>query len=222
MMPQHSIAFAARDENIITDVIVHDEYRFRDWIAKQSTPVVVVDLGANLGAFTLLAASYGCRVVAIEPDPLVMDALGKNLEANPWAKELVSVTWAACTATSGKRWLHSSGTIGGGRTRPVEGHKPIEVLSLTLREICDLHKVFDAEGGHTFLKCDIEGAECEVFADAVVPTFDAISLEWHNYDGLLFAALLKEAYAFKVQLEGCGEPKPEFDPTFARGLLHAR
>lgn len=222
MKPIHDqIKFAVRDDAIIEDVIVHDEYRFRDWVAGQDEPVFIVDLGANIGSFTLLAASYGCKVVAVEADPKLFEALLTNLRENPWAAKLVVPFNVAATATGdgAPRWMHCSGTLSGGVMRAIEGHTPVSVASRTLREICDQTGIFDSV---TFLKCDIEGSETEVFADPTIPHFDAISMEWHNWDGLLFKALLTEAYGFGVELEGCGNPKPAFDPTFGRGLLHAR
>lgn len=219
MKPQYDMTFAVRDESIITDVVVQDEYRFRSWVEREGN-AVVVDLGANLGSFTLLAASYGCKVVAVEADPKLFEALMTNLRANPWAAKLVVPFNVACTATSGDRWMHCSGTLSGGVMRAVEGHTPVSVRSRTLTEICELSGA--ACPSTAFLKCDIEGSETEVFVDPMISRFDAISLEWHNYDGLLFKALLTEAYGFDVQLEGCGDPKPAFDPTFGRGLLHAR
>ena len=41
-----------------------------------------VDVGANVGHYTLLAASKGANVIAIEPIPATFDKLGRNVELN--------------------------------------------------------------------------------------------------------------------------------------------
>lgn len=221
MKIEHEVRFVVREAAIIEDIFEKDAYRFRPWVENQIDPPVVVDLGANLGAFSLLAASYGCRVIAVEADPTLVSALRQNLAANPWAD--VTVVNAAVTAMSGKRWMHSSGTVSGGLMRAHEGFKPVEVKSWMLQEICTYHLVFEFDGPVSrFLKCDIEGSECEVFGCDLetVKEFDAISMEWHNYDGLLFKALLEDEY--EVLLEGTGHPPTPYDPTIGGGLLHAR
>ena len=44
---------------------------------------VFVDIGANVGQFSLLAASLGATVHAFEPSPDNMEALKRNLDLNP-------------------------------------------------------------------------------------------------------------------------------------------
>jgi FkbM family methyltransferase len=232
MKVKHDIKFAVRESAIIADIFENDAYRFRPWVEKVED-ACVVDLGANLGAFTLLAASYGCRVIAVEADPTMLGVLKQNLSANPWAN--VIVVPVAVTATDGMRWMHSSDTMSGGLMRAYTGYKPVERPSRTLKYICEQHRVFTygvldhqavayKEVVEKFLKCDIEGSECEVFGHDVdtISSFDAISMEWHNYDGLLFAALLRERGFDDVMLEGAGHPPPPYDPTIGGGLLHAR
>jgi FkbM family methyltransferase len=45
---------------------------------------VFVDVGANLGYYTLIALKAGKRVVAVEPQPLNLSALYRNLVVNGW------------------------------------------------------------------------------------------------------------------------------------------
>ena len=49
-----------------------------------------LDVGANLGAFAVFAASFGARVVACEPEPMALDRLAANREANQLDFQIVA------------------------------------------------------------------------------------------------------------------------------------
>mmetsp|Transcript_6462 Transcript_6462/g.18788 ORF Transcript_6462/g.18788 Transcript_6462/m.18788 type:complete len:403 (-) Transcript_6462:213-1421(-) len=51
----------------------------------------VIDVGANIGWFTLLAASHGCDVIAIEPQPVAAAIIQQALRANPSLAQRVIV-----------------------------------------------------------------------------------------------------------------------------------
>lgn len=71
----------------------------------------------------------------------------------------------------------------------------------------------------SLLKLDVEGAERELFADPVIASYDHLVMEWHNFDGALYATILR-MHGFKVTtLTGCdGTP---WNPTLAGGYLRA-
>ncbi len=52
------------------------------WINEMSPGDVLVDIGANVGMYTVLAASKGVRVIAIEPESSNYAALNRNLRLN--------------------------------------------------------------------------------------------------------------------------------------------
>lgn len=54
----------------------------------------VIDVGANVGLFTLLAASKGVPVTSIEPSPLNLDVLYRNLRLNAFQAEVLPVALA--------------------------------------------------------------------------------------------------------------------------------
>lgn len=54
---------------------------------------VVVDIGANVGEFSLYAASKGATAIAFEPDPSVYECLRRNLERYPGASALQLALW---------------------------------------------------------------------------------------------------------------------------------
>lgn len=124
---------------------------------------VFVDVGANQGDFTLLAASLvgpAGRVVAFEPDPDNVAALRENLRLNGFAN--VEVRAVALADEAGSATLHRSAISGwhslneGGNTG---GRPPITVA---LERLDDL--------GLTrldVLKIDVEGAENAVIRGAM-------------------------------------------------------
>eukprot|EP00960_Hanusia_phi_P045186 757080-Hanusia_phi.AAC.5 len=88
---------SARDSRIMNpsgSVIVHELLDTQCRILKDGRPPLVVDVGAHVGWFTLLAASYGCRVLAIEPQPHAHVFLNASLLLNGW-KERIDVVHAA-------------------------------------------------------------------------------------------------------------------------------
>lgn len=106
------------------------EYRFSD-IRKDD---IVVDIGANVGAFCIRAAYYSDCVFAVEP--LTHDVLQENIGLNG-----VAVTVLNCALGSGDvREISWDGTC-----------RKMQTVSL--------EKIIGITGGCDFLKCDCEGAE---------------------------------------------------------------
>lgn len=83
-VPNTEIIFDLR-ENYLTDEIVireiweEDVYRIEKDMLKNS---IVVDVGANIGSFSIYSAFYGATVYAVEPEPHNLQALIKNVELN--------------------------------------------------------------------------------------------------------------------------------------------
>jgi FkbM family methyltransferase len=114
----------------------------------------VLDVGANLGIYTLLAAKGGARVFSIEADPLNASALRKHVELNHFARQ-VSIYEMAATSreeevelyrnprNSGGSSLYASACCGRAQPVPVAG-RSIDALELPAIDVC---------------KMDIEGAE---------------------------------------------------------------
>src|SRR4051812_24946312 len=55
---------------------------------------VVVDLGANQGIFSLLAAQKGARVFAIEPDARTFGVLQRNIDRNGLSGQITPLNFA--------------------------------------------------------------------------------------------------------------------------------
>jgi FkbM family methyltransferase len=64
---------------------------------------IVVDVGAHIGRYTLMAAQRGARVVAIEPEPSNFSLLRENIELNSFSN--VTTCQCAVSDTSGRKVL---------------------------------------------------------------------------------------------------------------------
>jgi FkbM family methyltransferase len=131
-------------------------------------PPAILDLGANVGYFTVFAAARfpGSRIVAFEPDPANVAVMRRTLEQNGLDCELVPA--AASTRDGEVPFAADRFTL----SRIEAGGAPVAAVDVLprLREF-DLAKI------------DVEGAEWELladprFAEAAPP---ALALEFHTH-----------------------------------------
>lgn len=119
-----------------------------------------VDVGANAGAFAVLAAGLGCRVVALEPVPQTFRRLLENVELNRNLGPIVAMNVAAGASPGILRMSTGFGT-GNHVLKPDEDVPCVEVAVVMLDEAIP---TFDAP---TFVKIDVEGHEWEVIQGAI-------------------------------------------------------
>jgi FkbM family methyltransferase len=131
-------------------------------------PPTILDLGANVGYFSVFAATRfpRSRVVAFEPDESNVPLLRRTARANGWDWELVEAAAATRDGVvpfASGRFTHSRIEEGGAAVRAVD--------VIPYLERSDLAKI------------DIEGAEWAILADerfqSVAPP--ALALEHHPY-----------------------------------------
>ncbi len=143
----------------------------------------IIDLGANVGVFTLWAANRypAARVLALEPSPRLFRFLSMNIERN----HLVNVTavQAACAGRRGEATLYGRGVeaMNSLYSRDNYGSSFHARESVTLVTLDDLFERF-AVDRCALLKMDCEGAEYETLFNAGEETLhkiEKISMEYH-------------------------------------------
>lgn len=124
---------------------------------------VLVDVGANVGLFTLLAARIGRPVLAVEPHPLNMRHLLRNVRDNSVAD--VEVYPVALSTAPGVVTLR-----GGGQGASVERDwGGIEATYETLVPATTLDRLLEGRylGRQLLIKVDVEGHEHAVLRGAL-------------------------------------------------------
>jgi FkbM family methyltransferase len=175
----------------------------------------VVDIGANIGAFTLdMATRYpGVTLHAYEPEPEAFQVLRQNVEANGMSSR-VRIWNAAVAGDAGSlRLWRGDGSLVGSAHLPVSARDGYcDVPAVTLQTV-----VARTSGRVGVLKMDCEGSEAEILeaAGAALASVEYIVAEYHR-------ALVPDVIS---RLHGVLDPS--FDVTVTEGrrcgpMLRAR
>src|SRR5262249_55844643 len=136
-----------------------------EWLKRTLKPDDVFwDVGANIGAISLVAADLCHRVIAFEPDPRSLERLRKNVGANGLSN--VEIVAGALGVESGTATLYQAASSNTGMTSLVPGraeivgeqHVPIFRADDLIARRPDI--------APTVMKLDVEGAEHLVLAGA--------------------------------------------------------
>ncbi|MBK8094089.1 MAG: FkbM family methyltransferase [Verrucomicrobiaceae bacterium] len=164
-------------------VLATDEYRQFLRLMKPEAVRTILDLGANIGSFSILAdATFPQleRILVVEGDSSVLPRLQFNLGA-ALAKR-AQILHAAVSGSEGTLTFVQSTTSVGSGVSGVSGHsgKTEEVTAITLSKL-----LAQLPAGTTvdLCKMDIEGSEYETLAalpDAELDRFQAFVIELHG------------------------------------------
>lgn len=134
---------------------------------------VVVDVGANVGAFTVLAAQAGAFVHAYEPCPANRARLEHHVGLNGVADRVTIHPEAVAAKTGGMVWITGDG---GAAHIADTGETAVETVALT--------DILTGLGQVAMLKHDAEGAEWDIFEPVTAHLLHEhvarIALEWHG------------------------------------------
>jgi FkbM family methyltransferase len=179
-------------------------YRKYDYFGYRVTPGdVVVDIGANIGIFSLYAAKVcgASRVVSFEPFGDNYTILNKNVEQNNI--RIVTCVNQAVAGTRGLRTLRLNSTDSGSHSLVIgSSERTVEVECCTLGDVFQRFSLTKID----YLKMDCEGAEYEVLENATsrLQQVGRISMETHTTSDRTAEDLEKllHRHGFDVRLFG--------------------
>lgn len=164
---------ASSDIKAIDEVVVRRGYERKGF--ELGADRTWVDLGANIGAFAVLAAArYGVkRVLAFEPDPVSAHLLRENVKLNN-VGGIVEVHEKAVATSDGRATFHINSANGNywrnGLYKPWRGGYAIEV------DVVDFRKVLPRDAA---IKMDCEGAEMPILEAMTLDELpDQLVFEW--------------------------------------------
>lgn len=134
---------------------------------KLEKDMTVVDLGADVGVFSVLAGLIAKKVISLEPRSESLEKIRKNAEQNN-CLDKIKIIWGMIGPNSGMvADPNISQKIFGSKKPPV----------LTMQDLFEKHDLKRID----FLKIDIEGSEFDLFKDNLnwLSEVDLIAMEVH-------------------------------------------
>lgn len=145
------------DEIVVKEMFEENVYEIHGWHFDDQDGVCV-DIGANIGAFSIQAAHIGASLVyAVEPEPHNLEALKQNVIINKMSKKIKIIDLGVSN-------FNGTATISdhGGDASIKDSEDGATVNIVTLDKLFKDNKIKNVN----VLKIDVEGSEPEVLLGA--------------------------------------------------------
>jgi FkbM family methyltransferase len=152
---------------------------FRGFVSRCWAGMLLFDIGAHFGIFSLIAAKLGGTSVAVDPSPISCRMLSRQRMLNECVGK-IQILQAAVSDTDGLIGMLSAGVFTPGYVRVVRGRSQRE---LTQAPAIKVDEMADRFGVPTHIKIDVEGHELAVLRGAKRTLRDSaplVFLELHN------------------------------------------
>lgn len=152
---------------------------FRNFSGHCSPGMFLFDLGAHFGVFSLAAAHFGGRAVAVDPSPAATKMIATEVRLNDCAGS-IQILQAAVSDTNGQIGMLNSGVFSDGYFQFANGRSRHD---LTRTQAVTVDQMSLQYGIPTHVKIDVEGHEAAVLRGAHSTLAEAspiLFLELHN------------------------------------------
>ncbi len=152
---------------------------FKNFVSSCSRSMLLYDVGAHFGIFSLAAAHFGGRAVAVDPSPTATRMIETQIALNR-CSDRVRVLCAAASDTSAGMDMLSSGIFSDGYFKTTKGRIKKELTRVQTVTIDQLARQF---GPPSHIKIDVEGHEAAVLrggADTLCHSSPLLFIELHT------------------------------------------
>jgi len=124
---------------------------------------VVLDIGANMGIFSLLAMKRGVKMVyAFEPLKHALSHLNANIVSNNYENKIIPVPYALSNKSGAVSFIENKDNMGASRITDNDTESTCTINCLTLDEWIHENNIPKID----FIKADIEGSERDMLTGA--------------------------------------------------------
>ncbi len=160
---------------------------------------VVIDIGANIGSFSILTGKDGTLVYAYEPMKNTYNLLKKNVELNNLQNNVRIFNLGVADKTGSKKLYLNNKGGSAYNSMYIKQKKFTTINCISLDDVFKNNNISKCD----LIKIDVEGAEYEIFYNASSITLDKINeirMEYHNVNGNNIEELLTylQKYNFEV------------------------
>jgi FkbM family methyltransferase len=163
--------------------------------------LTIMDVGANIGLFTLYASQFAKKIYSVEPAGTHMEVLSTMVRYNN-LKNVTTIKKALSHENGTADFYHSENVTMYSLNKLVDNTNEKETV-----ETITIDKLFKDYGIEhiDFMKLDVEGAEGLIVGSkgfkSVAKKIDTVVLEWHSWSGFNPAQLVTtiQDYGYKVK-----------------------
>lgn len=160
-VPETNIRFNVRpdydtDMIVIREIWEENVYEVND--GRFNKGGVVIDIGANIGCFSIYSAALGATVYAVEPEPNNLEELKNNIDLNDMQDQIYVLPYGI-SDYKGTAIITDGG---GGSTIKDKNVSGSEIETMSLDMMFDLYQIENVD----ILKIDVEGSEVEIILGA--------------------------------------------------------
>lgn len=163
---------------ILKETFLENDYPFTPTVTKS----IVIDIGSNIGDFTVYAAGKnpGVLVYSIEASKKTFLTLQENIKMNHLDGQVIALN-LAIYKKNGKMKLYNAGPSGLRSLYKNRREKNFELVNtITLKELFTRYKIPCCD----YLKMDCEGAEYDILGSCpgpILKRINEIALEFHEF-----------------------------------------
>lgn len=173
----HPQAYRVIYQSQVVDQAQREE--FLSFVSHCSNKMFLFDIGAHFGVFSLAAAHFGGRAIAIDPSPTATRMIKLQAALNGLTSN-IQVIMGAVSDANGMTEMLSSGVFSYGYFKVTRGRSRRELTQVNTMTIDRMVQKF---GAPTHIKVDVEGHELAVLRGARATLNESpplLFLELHN------------------------------------------